>query len=234
MLSLALDPRNPRTLYAGTDVGLFQSVDGSRSWRPNYRRRGSDFSALAIDPRNPTTIYAGTDYPGGAFKSTDGGRNWRAAGLKGEPVQSFALDLSKPGTVYVASDLHVFKSTNAGASWRTTSLNGPFLIQTLRSIRENRESYTQARRTATTREASSRPPMAAGAGDLSTLASQTATLRHSRSTQAVASSTPAHKAAPSTSGSADWFISQALLRDQRPMISSWSIGGNGLIPWGSK
>jgi photosystem II stability/assembly factor-like uncharacterized protein len=30
--ALALDPRNPSTLFAGTDAGLFRSTDGAASW----------------------------------------------------------------------------------------------------------------------------------------------------------------------------------------------------------
>ena len=35
--SLAADPQHPGTLYAGTNVAVYKTVDGGRSWRPSNR-----------------------------------------------------------------------------------------------------------------------------------------------------------------------------------------------------
>ena len=46
--------------------------------------------AIAIDPERPSTLYAAT-YKDGVYKSTDGGRSWRGAGV-GQGVRSIAID----------------------------------------------------------------------------------------------------------------------------------------------
>jgi ligand-binding sensor domain-containing protein len=73
-------------VLAGTDRGIFRSVNGSNGWRPVNRglpkrdRRTGHASvavfALAADPL-PRRMFAGTDY--GVFCSTNNGGRWRPA-----------------------------------------------------------------------------------------------------------------------------------------------------------
>src|SRR5437879_10562360 len=81
---MAIDPRNPATLYAALPPlgGVFRSADGGESWsrtgRPNSRDPSS-ILALAIDPRTPTTLYVSgfpTSDDAGTFTSTDGAATW--------------------------------------------------------------------------------------------------------------------------------------------------------------
>ena len=50
-------------------------------------RRSGAVTAVAIDPSNPGTVYAGTS-SSGFYKSTDGGGNWRRAGVPYSPSAS--------------------------------------------------------------------------------------------------------------------------------------------------
>lgn len=84
ILTLAVDPVMPNTLYAGVGSfagALYKSVDGGVSWRQSsngisYQFGGNTFllsvNNLAIDPTTPATLYA-TTTSGGIFNSTDGG-----------------------------------------------------------------------------------------------------------------------------------------------------------------
>ncbi len=130
VMALAIDPRRPSILYAGTsshdrvldDAGVLKSTDRGRSWRRTPLRASSiGFErrlAIAIDPRKPRTLYV----TGGEFfyRSTDGGQSWtklilRAAGLDPSalplspstssfgPITSLAIDPSRADTVYVAA-----------------------------------------------------------------------------------------------------------------------------------
>jgi photosystem II stability/assembly factor-like uncharacterized protein len=92
--------------------------------------RIKDVSVLVVDPRHPATVYAGSNggdsqEPGdGVFKSTNGGRTWRAmnTGLGRQvSVDALAIDPQMPATLYAAANGRVFKSTDAGASWRVAS-----------------------------------------------------------------------------------------------------------------
>src|SRR3989442_4057915 len=73
--SLAIDPLNPATIYAGTESqGIFKSTDNGGSWSSSLAN--GSFFALAIDPRTPSTVYAAGG--GGVTKSTDSGASWKA------------------------------------------------------------------------------------------------------------------------------------------------------------
>jgi len=62
--ALAIDPKTPTTVYAGTsDRGVFKSIDGGANWSATGLAN-IYASALAIDSQAPSVVYAGTD--GGA------------------------------------------------------------------------------------------------------------------------------------------------------------------------
>jgi len=77
--SLKIDPTVPTTLYAGTQNGLFKSVDGGKTWMAASTGMSSvEVHSLAIDLSTPSILYAGTS--GGVFKSMDGGWKWIISG----------------------------------------------------------------------------------------------------------------------------------------------------------
>src|SRR5690242_19540000 len=74
VLTAAVDPSSPATVYAGTFRGIRKSSDGGVTWTtpalPDRMIR-----TIAIDPVTPTTVYTATDEPS-VFKSTDAGATW--------------------------------------------------------------------------------------------------------------------------------------------------------------
>ena len=60
VLSLAIDPVTPSTLYAGTQFGgLFKSTNGGASWTAiGIGVFGRDVEAVAINPVKPTKLIA--------------------------------------------------------------------------------------------------------------------------------------------------------------------------------
>jgi hypothetical protein len=124
VLALAIDPRTPSTLDAGTQgAGVFKSTDGGVTWSAANSGLPANaiVQALAIDPSTPTTLYAGTGWNdvGGVFKSTDGGGTWSAADTgPSAAVYSLAIDPSTPRTLYAGTfGGGVFKSTDSGITW---------------------------------------------------------------------------------------------------------------------
>ena len=83
--SIAVDPTNPRRLYAGTSpVGVFRSDDGGDTWRRlsnavQQERVKMPFACrvmrLAIDASRPETVWAALEV-GGIMRSDDGGESW--------------------------------------------------------------------------------------------------------------------------------------------------------------
>ena len=133
--ALAIDPRATATVYAATGLGVFKSGDGGHRWRamnvglaralskdrlPHRRAEGFVY-ALAIDPHETETVYAGSAL--GLYKSTNGGRSWRASGFARRYVTSVAIDPQNPQTLYASvqgtsTRGGVFKSTDEGRHWR--------------------------------------------------------------------------------------------------------------------
>lgn len=69
-----LDPSST-TLYAGTEHGLYASVDDGAHWTLSGPLLAtSRVLSLAVDPSTPGVLYAGTDVT--VFRSSDGGRTW--------------------------------------------------------------------------------------------------------------------------------------------------------------
>ena len=126
--SLAIDPGNSSTLYAGTNAGVFKSTDGGESWSAVNTGLPESISSgnypavisLAVDPASNSTVYAViSGY--GVFKSTNGGGNWIAVSTNtGLPnldwTHSLVIDPSS--NVYVGLDYGtVYKDTNGGTGW---------------------------------------------------------------------------------------------------------------------
>ena len=126
--ALAIDPRDPQTLYAGGRSGLFKSVNGGQSWSlmplvldpwvPLYWSASASFLAdhvikvIAVDPHNSNVLYVATHYEKGSvwfqrrlFKSVDAGRTWSddlAAQISGvEKIISVIPDPTRPGFLYL-------------------------------------------------------------------------------------------------------------------------------------
>src|SRR5262245_58969306 len=77
--TLAINPKSPSTLYAGTPQGeVFVSTNRGANWTAaDNGLPGDPVVVLTIDPQTPSTLYAGTY--GGVFVSTDNGSSWTAA-----------------------------------------------------------------------------------------------------------------------------------------------------------
>lgn len=134
--TLAIDPQNNGTLYAGTGAdlqwtapdavsgGVFKSTDGGGSWNASsFGLPGDYVSVLLTEPRNSGAVYALTG--SGVFKTADGGLSWNSAntGLPATGVSALAMDPQNPNTLYAAAPNGVFRSTDGAKSW--TALNYP-------------------------------------------------------------------------------------------------------------
>ncbi len=78
LLSLAIDPQNPATLYATGLGGVYKTTDGGGNWRPAGALPLDLSLTLAVDPRTSSTVYASTVF--GVSKSIDGGDTWYPLG----------------------------------------------------------------------------------------------------------------------------------------------------------
>jgi photosystem II stability/assembly factor-like uncharacterized protein len=113
--ALAIDPKNPGTLYAATVGGLFKSTDGAMSWSPVSSGRPGIPDALVIDPQNSNTLYANYGNAKNAvFKSTDGGSSWVDTGFQGV---NLVVDPQDSAVLYAVSPDGIVKSMDGGGNW---------------------------------------------------------------------------------------------------------------------
>jgi photosystem II stability/assembly factor-like uncharacterized protein len=122
--TLALDPGNRATVYAGTGgPGVFRSNDGARNWSAkNSGLTAGNTRAVASDASNPLLIYAATH--SGVFKSVNGGSEWIPSDAQLRDSTTVAIDPNTPSTVYAASDGSAKKTTDSGETWTKIQLSG--------------------------------------------------------------------------------------------------------------
>jgi photosystem II stability/assembly factor-like uncharacterized protein len=149
---VALDPNDSSVVWVGSGEsnsqrsvaygdGIYRSVDGGKSWENLGLKKSEHIGRVVIDPRDSKVVYVAAEGPlwgpggdRGLYKSTDGGKNWKAVLTISENtgVADVAIDPSNPDIVYVAAyqrrrhvytlidggpESAIYKSTDAGATW---------------------------------------------------------------------------------------------------------------------
>ncbi len=103
--TVAVDPRTPRTLLAGTfGGGIYRSTDGGASWHPSSGGEPDSFiNAVVMDPQLAQTAYAAS--ASGVAISTDGGATWArlTGGVSLPPVSALAFS-ADGGTLYAGTN----------------------------------------------------------------------------------------------------------------------------------
>jgi photosystem II stability/assembly factor-like uncharacterized protein len=146
--ALAINPKNPNTIYAYGRGGVFKSTDSGETWvdtefPASVRTPAFDpheVTTLAIDPQNSEVLYAGTFVCSGicggrVFKSTDAGHTWITPTFLftdpacSQSISALVVDPQNPRTLYATTtDCNdqggdLFKSTDGGTTWKKTILH---------------------------------------------------------------------------------------------------------------
>jgi photosystem II stability/assembly factor-like uncharacterized protein len=139
---MALHPQDPKILFALSSHAVFKSTDGGTNWTQHslgFRNYGYD-GQIVIDPINPDTLhaagyhyYSSSNYCMAAFKSTDGGANWKAEYIQPDSLSGqaccIAVNPSSPNVLYLGgyfkegyyTRYRVYKSKDSGESWQDTT-----------------------------------------------------------------------------------------------------------------
>jgi len=150
---IAIDPFNSdHIIISSYEHGVAYSLNAGETWvedNPGLHEKAVVYS-IDFCPENPGTVYVAlreptytsggtTYYPGGVFKSTDGGLTWenKSTGLPIDYVYDLAIDPNNPDIIYTA--MHrtgVYKTTNGGESWMVK--NNGLVHRDARSIEVDR------------------------------------------------------------------------------------------------
>jgi len=94
VIALAMNPKNPAVVYFGThQIGIWKSTNCGSTWTHiNTGENGAVLDggfqwSVALDPVNPDVLYANSGYSSssGAWKSTNGGVDWKALWPPADP-----------------------------------------------------------------------------------------------------------------------------------------------------
>jgi len=125
MSCFAINPKSPSTMFAGTNEGLFRTVDSGTTWTAcgtlPAQTTQPDANSIAIDPLTPTTLYVSTNGHG-VFRSVNNGGSWKDINselTRNQACSEIAVDPKRPTTVYAVTQSYVCRSMNSGATWKT-------------------------------------------------------------------------------------------------------------------
>ena len=123
VLTLAIDPRHPATIYAGTmGDAVYKSPDGGQRWLPHnvgLKEHISVVNQFLFDPRDTEVLYAATTV--GFFRSVDGARLWeeRMAGMKEvHYVVAIAQSPTEPQILYAGTSGGAYRSSDGATTWQ--------------------------------------------------------------------------------------------------------------------
>jgi photosystem II stability/assembly factor-like uncharacterized protein len=125
--ALVVHPRDPATLYLGSEMGLFASTDGADNWtKLPAPLEGLEVWSIEVVPARPEVILAGTR-PARIFRSEDAGRTWAESStpmmqdcprILHTRVTSILADPAEPDLLWAGVEidgLHI--STDGGRFW---------------------------------------------------------------------------------------------------------------------
>jgi photosystem II stability/assembly factor-like uncharacterized protein len=104
IVTLAVDPRDPDRVYAGTSDGVWKSADGGRAWSRTGAGLADHTITFLLASMLPGRVYAVEDF-NRVFRSDDGGATWQAwsRGLRDTILSSLAADSGDPRRIYAAT-----------------------------------------------------------------------------------------------------------------------------------
>jgi hypothetical protein len=115
VVSLAINPRNPQVLFAGTNTGILKSSDGGITWTLVYDSYGQYPGRLIVDPVNPEKVYAGGGI--GVVWTMDGGIHWSSmsAGFSYDSgLRALTLNPQNSAILYAATFAGLYEYTSVG------------------------------------------------------------------------------------------------------------------------
>ncbi len=121
--SLAFDPADRQTLYAGTWRQAFRTRDGGASWSRIADGMVLDATVYAWDFAAADTRDIWVSTCGWVYRSRDGGDRWTrfTSGFTNRRSHAVRRDPTRPGVVYAATVGGLHRSEDGGLTWNRIS-----------------------------------------------------------------------------------------------------------------
>lgn len=143
VISMAIDPAYPATVYAGTKGdAVYKSHDGGQRW--TSMRSGLDDATISsvvnqvlFDPTDNNHMFLATTM--GVFETKNGGEHWtkRMEGMKEVlMVVTLGMDPTRPAVLYAGTSGGVYKTVNEAGHWEKVNngLVSPDIIKSSRAL----------------------------------------------------------------------------------------------------
>src|SRR5581483_4100400 len=118
--SIAIDPRSPDTIYAGTFHLPWKTTNGGQDWVniKNGMLDDSDVFAIEIDRAKPEHVIASAC--SGIYETQTGGEKWRkVAGIpfSARRTRDITQNPARPNEIYAGTTEGLWRTTDGGDSW---------------------------------------------------------------------------------------------------------------------
>jgi len=138
IIDLAVDPHDSRIWYIATaGGGVWKTTNAGTTFAPIFDDEKSfSIGCVTVDPHDSLVVWVGSgennsqrsvSMGDGVYKSIDGGKSWKNAGLgKSEHISKIIVDPRDSNVVYVAAqgplwapggDRGLYKTTDGGKTW---------------------------------------------------------------------------------------------------------------------
>ena len=121
VLSLAIHPKQPQVIVAGTLQGVYRSENAGSDWKrisPLNHPELKGVVSLALDPTNVQVVYAGT--PHLPWRTQDGGASWTSIHqgmIDDSDMFSIAVDRTDPERIFASACSGIYRSSSRGDLW---------------------------------------------------------------------------------------------------------------------
>ena len=128
---IAIHPKDTKTIFVGTQRGIYRSKDGGDNFERMNLVEGRIVWSIEFHPNDPKIMYLGTE-GSEIFKSTDGGENWEYQSTISNPdsvqmafatrILGIGIEPANPENMYAAMEVGgAAYSSDAGKSWKVVN-----------------------------------------------------------------------------------------------------------------
>ena len=131
--AIVFHPKDPKTVFVGTQRGVYKSQDRGDSFKRMNLPEGRVVWSFKFHPHNSEIMFLGTE-GSEVFKSEDSGENWEYMSTINNPdavqmafstrILGIAIDESSPGNMYAALEVGgAASSADGGKTWKLANKN---------------------------------------------------------------------------------------------------------------